>query len=230
MDNKILAHMKRALYEDELREMAALDKLPEPKDLPSVAFIERLNEVKRTASSGTKMPPRAKRIAIIAAAALLLLTLCACMFWGDIVGIIEKMNERNTDFYILNPEGAPKKIETVMAIYDIPEGVELVEYEKNLGSVYYHWSDGERFCDFNQMVASASSVNMDTENSDYFKKEISGYTVYCNAKEYHEGEGYHLGAVWTDNSYLYSIYCSPGFEWQDVYDMIASLSDADGEN
>lgn len=146
-----------------------------------------------------------KRLIIIFAAIA-----CAALLTGAVTVYISKnfhgsVYSDNTRLFAVNTKNCPTVIEHEYYLSELPEGYELLDYDRDPMSVYkcYYDLSSKQIIIFTQYIKSEFEVHYNTEHHSFEEIEINGqYGLYLDLGD---SECIHALAVWDNGEYILQI-------------------------
>ena len=226
MTNNQIALIKEALLEENLREMAIIDALPDEEIIFSEKYKTEmqklLNKHKKYTHTANRFIP--KRLVGVLVAILLTLTLMMSIsaIREPIVKFIVNVYESFISIFVEEDEGhvSPETIENVILPTHITDGYISNGTVKQLKLSTTKWANDEnQIIRLNQYVIEDNLLAfLDNQNLTYApldtKLDIDIYYVDKN--------GY-LNVAWTDNTYIYNLQCPNSIETTEIEKIIESM-------
>ena len=171
--------------------------------MPSNEYNEKVNEIisgKCNKRTGVIRSPRRIAALIIATMIIASLTITAVAFRKQLKSFFVDVFDSFTRLTVTPEEDAPKTIEEVYTIPNLPDGFTIISETVEEKIAQTLW-----FCDYAMLCLEQSiigtTIGMDTENGEYEKIEVNGFEGH---KTYKDGM-YTL--TWIDERYVFCIIC-----------------------
>lgn len=223
-DNQIKL-LKEALLEEDLREMAIIDSLPDEEFVFSEKYKKEmqklLNKHKKHTPTANRFIP--KRLVGVLVAILITLTLMMSIsaIRKPIIKFIVNIYEEFISIFI-EDEGAksPETIEKTIIPSYIIDGYHMKDItEKATFSILIWENDiGEKIQLKQYILKDGLQAFLDAENSTY-----SLLSTHLNKDLFYSNKNTNLSIVWSDNIYLYNLLCPSTIEITEIEKIIESM-------
>ena len=214
--------IKNALIAISLKDEAAITKgLESVEELPEEFYQELDENVNKKIKEYEKHVSLKKTIAILVAATLLISIFSVTAFAG----------EKIKDFFVeifdthsrltVDENEKPSSDYTIDITY-IPDNFVITKEKKDFALCLYEWKNEDAIITLAYNIATNSSLNIDTENSNYTTITFEKFAV-------HRTEKYgQIDAIWTDGKMIYSL-SGYGVKWEEMVKIIEGITLTESE-
>lgn len=218
--------LKEALLEEDIREMAIIDALPDEEIVFSEKYKKEmqklLNKHKKYTRNANRFIP--KRLAGVLAAILITLTLMMSIsaIREPVVKFIVNVYESFISIFVEEDEGyvSPETIENVILPAYITDGYISNGTVKQLKLSTTTWKNSEnKFIQLKQCIIEDNFLTfLDNQNLTY-----SPLISKLNIDLYYADKNGYLNITWTDNVYIYNLLCPNTIEITEIEKIIESM-------
>ena len=216
MDERIKASFYRVAQLEALK----FDSYPDVSFVPSEEFEAKIKILieKTSRKENSIATLKLKKVIIVAIASLLILScaITAIAFGEQIKQFFVEIFEDHINLKVEDDEVGGLKVYNNITF--TPEGFQMVDCIKsNYNYVLVFENEMKLSIIYEQASLSASSINIDAENSELSKRFLGNVELYILTEK-----GYY-SIVWRDENSSYFISCPTSISWADIEKMILSL-------
>lgn len=212
--------IKLALFDAEMFEIRRLEALPQINAIHSPAYAQKISKLrertKRIESSIIQLSPRRKISILVAAIIILSLTITACAFGKQIKAFFFEISET---FTRAEAEGEPTatQFEQHLPSY-IPDNYIVIDNKIDKSSSRVVLFNDSHYIYLDQNLTSFNQLIFDTEDSHYTK------TIMGDREIYYINKHNTYTFIWIDNGYQFSLMCHSSLSWDNIENLICSIS------